>query len=197
MAPLSGRYSLKMQRCTLWHSPSAGGSKLIWTDQQSYALLDVLGTILGPEIDFSPYLWCQKTLIQRFYTPSADTFCSDLGRMYCWNVIHFLPHFFQPFQSNLIIIQCSVVVSFVYVCTGTCMCESTLSMNCQEQRNCFWFNGYCAWLCVCSAVVVCPSIASAVAGKLSQSNINSHIHRLTHTNTRIAPWPCSIRWAVS
>lgn len=53
MAPLRWRYSLKMQGCMLWRSPSAGGSKLIWTDQQSGALLDVLGTTLGPEIDFS------------------------------------------------------------------------------------------------------------------------------------------------
>lgn len=93
MTQLSGRYSLKMQRRTLWRSASAGGSKLIWTDQQSCALLDVLGTILGPEIDFSPYLLCQKALIQRFYTPTADTFCSGLERVYCLNVIHFSLHF--------------------------------------------------------------------------------------------------------
>lgn len=37
----------------LWRSPSVGGSKLIRADQQSCALPGVLGTTLGPEIDFS------------------------------------------------------------------------------------------------------------------------------------------------
>lgn len=53
MAPLSRRYSLKMQSRTLWRSPSVGGSKLMRADQQSCALPGVLGTTLGPEIDFS------------------------------------------------------------------------------------------------------------------------------------------------
>lgn len=58
-------------------------------------------------------------------------------------------------------------------------------MHCQKQSDCFWFNGYCAWLCVCSAVM-CPSLASAAAGKLSVRTIlHIHIptHKLWHTQT--------------
>lgn len=39
---------------------------------------------------------------------------------------------------------------------------------------------------MCSAAVVCPSIACAVVSKLCQSDINSHIHGLACTNTQIA-----------
>lgn len=39
---------------------------------------------------------------------------------------------------------------------------------------------------MCSAVVVCASIACAVVSKLCQSDINSHIHGLACTKTQIA-----------
>lgn len=80
-----------------------------------------------------------------------------------------------------------VFISFVYVYVHVHACVRTLSINCQEQRDCFWFNGYCAWLCVCSTVVVCPSFASVVAGKLSLPNIiytYTYLRRSgTHTHT--------------
>lgn len=77
MAALSGRYSLQMPHCTLWHPPSVGGGELIWADQQSFVLLDVLGTGVGPEIDFSPYLYCQKKK-----KPNSEIFYS-----HCWHIV--------------------------------------------------------------------------------------------------------------
>lgn len=56
MAPLPRRYSLKMQEPhAVALSVCRGGSKLIRADQQSCALPGVLGTTLGPEIDFSHF----------------------------------------------------------------------------------------------------------------------------------------------
>lgn len=56
MGPLPRRYSLKMQEphaVALSVCRGGGESKLIRADQQSCALPGVLGTTLGPEIDFS------------------------------------------------------------------------------------------------------------------------------------------------
>lgn len=101
MAPLWWRYSLKMQSCVLWRSPSAGGSKLIWTDQQSCALLDVLGTTLGPETDFSPSISMM---------PKQSH--SEMLRSRCWH-IWWEHHLFLPVSLSAYLkqphLQCSAV----------------------------------------------------------------------------------------